>query len=387
MRNNGKSFGDIATELLITKSQARYYCYIDLEKVKENYIKKKSYEEKVCDLAKRCTNVNQILKILGKKGTNEYYKQIWKILEKNNIDTSHFVYDEKFKPEGKQEKKSLEEYLIINSTIGSTKLRDKILTEGLKEHKCERCKRTEWEGEPIPLQLHHINGDRTDNRIENLQLLCPNCHTLTDNYCGKKLKIEPSKCKICGKEISRGAKLCKECFQKLFKYKKIEEVYNDNKLKTNEKEITDIFKNIKKKSKCPNKEELINSFKIFGSFRAVGKKYGVSDKAVNKWCNSLGLPVKASEMRDYLKKSFGETIEWKFSKGNPKTLVKYQGFKLPKRCLIDNNGNIEKIYNTEKEIINDGFSPKLVIMVCKGLLKTHKHRKFKFLENVQRKEV
>ena len=54
--------------------------------------------------------------------------------------------------------------------------------------------------------------------------------------------------------------------------------------------------------------------------------------------------------------------------------------KLPKRCLIGYDDKIEKIYSNEKEIISDGFSPKLVLMVCKGELKTHKHRKFKFLE-------
>jgi len=43
---------------------------------------------------------------------------------------------------------------------------------------CERCGRTEWEGEPIPLHLDHINGEATDNRIENLRVLCPNCHAL-----------------------------------------------------------------------------------------------------------------------------------------------------------------------------------------------------------------
>ena len=58
----------------------------------------------------------------------------------------------------------------------------------------------------------------------------------------------------------------------------------------------------------------------------------------------------------------------------------YQCFKLPKRCLIGYDDKIEKIYSNEKEIISDGFSPKLVLMVCKGELKTHKHRKFKFLE-------
>ena len=55
----------------------------------------------------------------------------------------------------------------------------------IKEYKCERCGRTEWEGFPIPLELHHLNGVHNDNRLENLQILCPNCHALTDNYSGK----------------------------------------------------------------------------------------------------------------------------------------------------------------------------------------------------------
>jgi predicted HNH restriction endonuclease len=45
-----------------------------------------------------------------------------------------------------------------------------------------RCELTEWLGQPIPLELHHVNGERTDHRLENLQLLCPNCHALTDTY-------------------------------------------------------------------------------------------------------------------------------------------------------------------------------------------------------------
>ena len=55
----------------------------------------------------------------------------------------------------------------------------------VKQRRCECCGLTEWQGQPIALELHHINAIRDDQRLENLQLLCPNCHTLTDNYRGK----------------------------------------------------------------------------------------------------------------------------------------------------------------------------------------------------------
>ena len=54
----------------------------------------------------------------------------------------------------------------------------------LRGHKCECCGLTEWLGQPIALELHHINGITTDNRLDNLVILCPNCHAQTDNYRG-----------------------------------------------------------------------------------------------------------------------------------------------------------------------------------------------------------
>lgn len=80
---------------------------------------------------------------------------------------------------------SLEEYLSISKDIQTNKVRNKILKEGLKPHQCECCGLTEWMGKPIPLELHHIDGDRTHNELSNYQLLCPNCHAMTENYRGK----------------------------------------------------------------------------------------------------------------------------------------------------------------------------------------------------------
>ena len=83
-------------------------------------------------------------------------------------------------------KMTLAEYLENSADIQTNKIRKKILEEGIKEHKCECCGLTEWMGKPIPLELHHINCNNQDNRLENLLLLCPNCHALTDGYRNRK---------------------------------------------------------------------------------------------------------------------------------------------------------------------------------------------------------
>jgi 5-methylcytosine-specific restriction endonuclease McrA len=56
---------------------------------------------------------------------------------------------------------------------------------GIKKRGCESRGLSEWRETPIPLALHHLNGDRNDNRLENLQVLCPNCHSQTDTWGGR----------------------------------------------------------------------------------------------------------------------------------------------------------------------------------------------------------
>ena len=82
----------------------------------------------------------------------------------------------------------IEQILIKDSEYNRTKLKERLIKEGLKEYKCECCGIKEWNNKPISLQLHHINGIHNDNRLSNLQLLCPNCHSQTENFGGTKGK-------------------------------------------------------------------------------------------------------------------------------------------------------------------------------------------------------
>lgn len=72
----------------------------------------------------------------------------------------------------------------------SNKLRIRLLKEQVFEHICNKCKNTEWLGEPIPLELEHIDGDSTNHMIDNLELLCPNCHAKTSTYRGKNKGVQ-----------------------------------------------------------------------------------------------------------------------------------------------------------------------------------------------------
>jgi hypothetical protein len=68
-------------------------------------------------------------------------------------------------------------------------LKGRLLAKGLRTRACEVCGLTEWLGEPLALELHHINGDGNDNRLENLQLICPNCHSVTPNWGGRAKNV------------------------------------------------------------------------------------------------------------------------------------------------------------------------------------------------------
>ena len=113
---------------------------------------------------------------------------IWNRIRRQELDTSHFLGQGSTK--GKTfTRRPLIEYLTKNSySIHSSKLRERLIKEGLKDRCCEECSITEWRGQPAPLQLDHVNGDNTDNRLENLRILCAMCHALTPTHSGKNKK-------------------------------------------------------------------------------------------------------------------------------------------------------------------------------------------------------
>ena len=153
--------------------------------------KRKWTEAQFIDAVNSSLSYAQVSEKLGLKIAGSNSDTVKRKIKELKLDTSHMTgkawnQGERFtivKPA-----KPLGEILVEHSTYtNSNTLRKRLLKEGIKEYKCECCNRTEWLGKPIKLELHHINGVKDDLRIENLQILCPNCHAYTDNYRGKNI--------------------------------------------------------------------------------------------------------------------------------------------------------------------------------------------------------
>jgi hypothetical protein len=81
----------------------------------------------------------------------------------------------------------IELYLVDGRAVNRDHLKQRLFRAGLKAGRCELCGINEWLGRPLSLALHHLNGNGLDNRLENLQLLCPNCHSQTPNFSGRNV--------------------------------------------------------------------------------------------------------------------------------------------------------------------------------------------------------
>lgn len=137
------------------------------------------------------TSIRQVLSKLNLKEAGGNYKQISKYIEFFEIDNTHFtgkLWSKGRKLEGKP-RIPITEVLVKNSNYQSYKLKRRLLNLGIKKQQCEECGWSKIASDGrIPLELHHKNGDSRDNTLENLEILCPNCHSLRPNYRGRNIK-------------------------------------------------------------------------------------------------------------------------------------------------------------------------------------------------------
>lgn len=160
-----------------------------------------------------------------------------------------------------QNKIPLSEILVENSTYNhNNEIKFKLINELNWEYKCKICGINEYNGKKLSLELDHINGNNKDNRITNLQILCPNCHSQTNTFRGRNVtKVESRQCLDCNNEIYKKNKsgYCKNC---IIKYRKTNAIKDK-----------------------PSLETLENDVKELNNYVAIGKKYNVSDNCIRKW--------------------------------------------------------------------------------------------------------
>ena len=244
--------------------------------------KVKINDELFTQIVTESTSIRQVLIKGGWSPTGGgAYDQIQTRINRLKLDISHFLGQGHSKGKTiatRDTWRKLDEYLVLDGpAISAHILKKKLIKAAIKKHQCEKCYTTEWCNLPIPIELDHVNGNRYDNRLENLRILCPNCHAQTDTYCGKNIKNRPVyPCSVCGIPKKNKYRLtCGDlsCLQKLKgQYKRIQPEPRGRPIKI-------IW---------PTKNELeILVWKV-PTF-TLAKQLGVSDSAIGKKCKQLNI--------------------------------------------------------------------------------------------------
>ena len=221
-------------------------------------MKKRSWSDEALKLAVKTNNTMAgVLRDIHLSTSPGNYRGVGLIVKKLGLDTKHF----KGKAHGTSPritKIPLIEILVKGSQYGSNNLRKRLIKEGILPNLCSECGiGPEWNGKSLTLQLDHFNGDSSDNRLENLRILCPNCHSQTRTFTGRALfgryRRDPKRC-ACGAVIYRKSDRCKSC----------------------------LGRHVESKTKWPPVEELARSV-VQTSYTKVAAGLGVSDNAVKKY--------------------------------------------------------------------------------------------------------
>lgn len=269
-----RNFAQVRSKLgLKSDSTVSIRKYIDLFVIDTSHFSKYKWTIEVFkETVKHSASIAQALDKMGLCMTGNAYKHFKKCTIELGIDTSHFTGQAHLRGKRHNWSKSkipLEKCLVEDSGYGTSRLRQRLIAANMLEAKCSWCGITEWRGKAAPLELDHINGINNDHRIENLRILCPNCHAQTPTHAGRNNRIyvarlrevkEPKQPKIPKPKLTDEQKTA-NAIEKAFKQRKVER---------------------------PSKNELT---KLVWEKPTVllGLDFGVSDKAIEKWCKAYGI--------------------------------------------------------------------------------------------------
>ena len=221
-------------------------------------------EQQVRDAVASARSLTEALRTLGLRTAGGNFKTLRKLIERHGIETGHFDPNWTRRNPVKRKAKPLDEILVVDSNYNRGNLKRRLFREGLKHRRCELCGQgEEWLGRRMALILDHINGVPSDNRLENLQIVCPNCAATLETHCGRNNRVEPEprRCLLCSSEF-------------VPKYPTHRYCSHECGARRPKPELRRVAR--------PAYAELLSDLHAT-SFVAVGRKYGVSDNAVRKW--------------------------------------------------------------------------------------------------------
>lgn len=153
----------------------------------ENQIKHRATDKEIADAVLSSYAFSEVCAVLGWPRGKHYNDLIRQACIRENQSLEHFDATRSTVFRNKHSRMSDEEWFVEGVHRNGARSKERLFSSGLKEQSCESCGLSEWLGSVIPLEIDHVNGVHTDNRVENLCILCPNCHAKTDTYRGKNI--------------------------------------------------------------------------------------------------------------------------------------------------------------------------------------------------------
>jgi HNH endonuclease len=208
---------------------------------------------------------SEALRALGYVPKGHNIRTLQRHVRRWGIDTGHFDPNLARARANARQGTPMSEILVEGSAYSRGSLKKRLFAEGMKERRCELCGQDEtWRGQRMSLVLDHINGVSNDHRLENLQILCPNCAATLDTHCGRNLPRERD-CATCGTTFEPQTIRHRYCSRSC-----------------NPGPPPGIPHPERRKVPRPGCDQLFAEVDANG-YLATGRQYGVSDNAVRKW--------------------------------------------------------------------------------------------------------